>query len=133
MASGASRYGGPVYDATIHPAIANLEGSRADRLAADSGLLLFGDKSAAAAVYSHYREQLPNTTAVQIMGLAQQFHYTTEAVERKSSMPYPGVRLGPPPGIHRAPDTSPVVGPPTHLPFGRRSMSRDQGRRLFNR
>ncbi len=115
MPDGSSRYGGPVYDATIHPATANIEGSRADRLAFDSGLHFFYGKSAAADVYSHYREQTPNQTAIALMGLSQQFNAISRQVERKNDLPFPGVPLGHTPGFHRSPDTSPVVAPVNHF------------------
>lgn len=134
MPSGASQYGGPVYDATIHPAIANVESSRADRLAQDAGYHFFYDKSAAASVYSHYREQAPNQTALAIMGLADSWRAIDRQVQRKDALPFPGVPLGPVPSVHRSPNTNPVLAGVGHFAHHAHQVeSRRTTRRRFFR
>ena len=126
--------GSPTYDATIHPAQAGEEAVQAGRLQVARDLHLFYGKSAAAEVFSHYREGVPSRATQEMMGLSRQRDLILRASERTWDLPFPGVPLGPVPSFHRAPDTTPAVGPilaKTH--HAHQVESRRSSRRRFGR
>lgn len=106
-----SSRGGPVYDATIHPAYAGEEAVMAGRLQQARDLHLFYGKDAAALSYSHFREGSPSPTTQRMMGLSAQRDTILAAQDRTWELPFPGVKLGAVPSFGRSPNTNPVLGP----------------------
>lgn len=104
-------FGTAAYDATIHPANAAVQSILAGRVEAARNVHLFGDRSAAASVFSHVYEASPNPTAIHFMGLAQHRDLIERQVQRVNDQPFPGVALGHTPGFHAAPNTNPLAGP----------------------
>ncbi len=108
-----SSKGGPVYDATIHPAYAGEIGVGNERLQQQRDLHLFYGKSAAAESFSHFREGTPSPVTVRMMGLSAQRDTILAAQDRTWELPFPGVPLGAVPAFAASPYTGPVVGHPT--------------------
>lgn len=98
--------GGPVFDASYQPAGAAELSSVADRLQGDVNFHLFGGTSAAARVYSHVYDQSPSATVQNLMGLGYSAQQVKDAMDRTNDRPFPGVPLGPTPGVHGAPNPS---------------------------
>jgi hypothetical protein len=135
MPSGASRFGGPVYDARIDPSLAGTEALAAERLAVQTGVHLFGDKSAAARVFSHYWEEYPSRQAVEMMGLARERDRIETQVQRKAAYPFPGVTLGHVPAFAASPRENPISpGSVAHLTHHAHKVeSKKATRRRFGR
>lgn len=116
MPSGASEFGGPVFDARIDPTVDAAQ-SAFDYAHMDKAIEghLFGSKGWAAETYSHVFEGIPNQTAVSLMGLARERDFIVQAQTRQWEYPFPGAELGALPSVSRAPDTSPILGGVSHL------------------
>lgn len=98
--------GGPVFDARLDSAYAAELSSVADRLQGDVNYHLFGGSSAAARVYSHMYDASPSPLVQNLMGLGYSAQQVKDAMERTNDRPFPGVPLGPTPGVHGAPNPS---------------------------
>lgn len=107
--------GGPAYDARIDPAVDAPALLTSERLLQARDAHLFYHKTTAAALYSHTFDPQPLSGELLIAQLAAQRDQIEQVVDRKNLPPYPGVSLGHVPGFHRAPDTSPVIGPAGHF------------------
>lgn len=115
VATAENSAGGPVYDATYHPADAAELAAAGTRLQVQRDLHLFDTKSAAADAFSHYREGTPSPTTVQMMGLANERDLIEWQTSRKAAQPFPGVELGHIPSFGASPYTGPVIGNVAHF------------------
>lgn len=105
-----SQFGSPAYDAVIQPANAAEQAVIADRWQQQVGFHLFGDKTAAARVFSNAYESTPSPTTVALMGLADARQQILDATDRRWEQPFPGVQLGPLTPVQASPNIVPGLG-----------------------
>ena len=135
MSSPETSPGGPVAQASIVPANASFEATQAIRLQEQTGLHLFGDKSAAADAFSHRVSDVPNAVSVHFMGLSRQRDVILAHENRQWVEPFVGAHLGPVPAFSKAPPTVPIVHG-MRVPYGHHDHiveSKRRTRRRFGR
>lgn len=107
--------GSPAYDARINPANAGAAAAFLDRLQTQTDIHLFGDKSAAARVFSHAYDSQPSPTALAMMGLGQQAQMIRDSMDRRLEPPFAGAYLGPVPALAASPSEPIFHGGFDHL------------------
>jgi hypothetical protein len=100
------------YDSVHRPPLAQEAATNALRLEQARDSYVFNYRLDVVRAYSTFADPVPNPTVVAMMGLADQARAIEHVTSHKDQLPFPGVRIGPFPTLHRSPDTVPMLGNP---------------------